>query len=624
MRSRLMRLAATLLLVPALVAGVFPASPATAAAGKIQGTMTDKVTGLPVAGLCVQLGRTGKCFLAFGSNPGLHTDANGFYMIDLDAINANDGGQWELVFSKEGYVTHLSPVFTSNGGFVYNGQMVPKQITPRASCTDPGPDTGPTLTTTVYLPNITRRLGGPDGFYTPFIIQNTGAGPTLLEVSFYMFTDGSCVSRFQVFGLQPGTSYSNDPNDTVKNPTLPDNAQFSVVVRSFGSQVVGVVNEHAGTGARAEALSYNGFNAGAKTVFLPNITRRFFGLFVTPFIIQNLGTATASVTATFRTFDGTGGLVIIPRTIEPGRSKPIDPNSNDVNLGAPGLTDGKQYSVTVQSNQDVAVVVNTHADAPSVAQPVAYATDGVTTGAATIYGSYAAKNAQGVGRYSTIVVQNLGGTAIAPKITFTPLVGSAGTANVFTFAAIQPNSSKAFDPRFSFSTQGTTNTPCSAGGTDCLADGEYSLRIEPSVATTGASLAAQMNVFTASTAMGYAATATPAAKFFLPNVTKSLCFCPTPTVSTGWTTPIVLQSVTATTVTLRWFNFIGGALAHTQTVTLAAGTGTRIDPWSISQLAADRQYSVVVDGGTGTVTAIVTEFASGGDNAMIYEGFASP
>ena len=43
----------------------------------------------------------------------------------------------------------------------------------------------------------------------------------------------------------------------------------------------------------------------------------------------------------------------------------------------------------------------------------------------------------------------------------------------------------------------------------------------------------------------------------------------------------------------------------------------------LTQLAADKQYSVVVDGGTGTVTAIVSEFATGGDNAMMYEGFAA-
>jgi hypothetical protein len=377
-----------------------------------------------------------------------------------------------------------------------------------------------------------------------------------------------------------------------------------------------------GTGDRAEALSYDGFTTGAKTVYLPNITRKFFGLFDTPFIIQNLGTATASVAASFKTFDGTGSTVVIRRTIDPGRAKPIDPDSDDLALGAPGLTDNKQYAVTVSSDQPVAVVVNTQADNASVAHPVASATDGITGGAQTLYGAYAAKNAQGVGRYSPIIVQNLGTTAVTPMITFTPLVGSATstTANTYTFPAIASGASKPFDPRFSFSTQGTTNAPCSGGGIDCLADGEYSIKIDGGV---GSTIAAQVNVASPLTAMGYSATASPATKYFLPNLTKSLCFCPTPTQTTGWTTPILLQSVTATTVTLKWYFFAGGALAYTQTVNLAAGTGTRIDPWTITQLVADKQYSVVVDGGTGTVTAIVSEFASGGDNAMIYEGFAA-
>ncbi|TME63263.1 MAG: hypothetical protein E6I54_07505, partial [Chloroflexi bacterium] len=30
-------------------------------------------------------------------------------------------------------------------------------------------------TTTIYLPNITKMLGGQDGWNTPFIVQNVGA-----------------------------------------------------------------------------------------------------------------------------------------------------------------------------------------------------------------------------------------------------------------------------------------------------------------------------------------------------------------------------------------------------------------------------------------------------------------
>src|SRR5437867_2550702 len=625
MNSTLLRRAvtATLVTLAMLLTLVVPATPAAAAAGKIMGKVGDSVTLAPIQLVDVYLGIPGAFVWA-------RTAADGSFTIDLDAVAAQDHGLWEIYFVKSGYVTAKTNKFTSNGGYTFGQDpanvpavfpLVKQLVGPRSSCTDAG--TGnpnpPALTSTVYLPNITRTLGGPDGFYTPFIIQNTGTANTELEVSFYKFTDGSCVERYLVFGMAPGTSHSNDPNDTVKNALLPDNAQFSVVVQSFGSKIVGVVNEQQGTGTRSEALSYDGFTAGANTVYLPNITRKFFGLFDTPFIIQNLGSSTASVTSSFRSFDGTGPTIVIPRTIDPGRAKPIDPDSDDIALGAPGLTDNKQYAVTVSSNQPVAVVVNTQADKASVAQPVAWSTDGVTAGAATLYGAYAAKNAQGVGRYSPIIVQNLGAAAVTPKITFTPLTGSPGTANTYTFPAINPNSSKALDPRFSFSTQATTHTPCTTGGADCLADGEYNIKIE----AVGGTIAAQVNVSSAATGMGYSATASPATKFFLPNLTKSLCFCPTPTQTTGWSTPILLQSVTATTVTVSWYNFLGGALAFTHTVTLTPGGGVRIDPWSFSQLAADKQYSVVVDGGAGTVTAIVSEFASGGDNAMMYEGFAA-
>ena len=54
--------------------------------------------------------------------------------------------------------------------------------------------------------------------------------------------------------------------------------------------------------------------------------------------------------------------------------------------------------------------------------------DGITGGFGTLYGAYAAKNANDYGRagtMSTIVVQNLGGTATTPTLEFTPLGGGA-------------------------------------------------------------------------------------------------------------------------------------------------------------------------------------------------------
>jgi hypothetical protein len=614
MISSFIRIAATGLLALSLL--IPYGSPAAGMVGTITGRVIDSVTMQPIQDVALYLGIPGAFVWA-------RTAADGTFTIDLTPIQYNPETQWQVYFVKSGYVIVPTNKFRmTTSGYVFGSQpeLVPASFPLTKELGPPGPcdsSTGLPLTQTLYLPNITKNLGGPTGWYTPFIVQNTGTASTTLEVSFYRFSDGTCVARSIVPNLAPGTSYANDPRDTVKNATLPVEGQFAVVVKSHGSTVVGVVNEHQGTGARAEALSYNGFNAGATTVYLPNITRRLFNLFVTPFIIQNLGTATANVQSTFRTFDGTGSPVTISRVIEPGRAKPIDPNSNDFQLGAPGLTDNKQYAVTVTSTQPVAVVVNTHADHAGVAEPVAYATDGVTAGASTIYGAYAAKNAAGINRYSTIVVQNLGTTAVTPQITFTPLVGAAGTANTYTFATpVQPNSAKAFDPRFSFSTQGTTNTPCSTGGTDCLADGEYSIRI-----SGGASLAAAVNVIsdiTADTAMGYSATAAPATKYFLPNVTRTLGG------ANGWTTPIVLQTVTATGASVQWRRFSDGALITTQNLTIPVGSAMKIDPRTVSGLSDDTQYAVTVNGTGGTVTAVVTELNfEGGDGAMIYEGFPS-
>ncbi len=465
-----------------------------------------------------------------------------------------------------------------------------------SACATPG-----TPTQTVYLPNITRYLGGTSGWYTPFIVQNTGTATTTLNVSFYKFSDGSLVTCRTIPNLAPGTSFADVPTN---DQDLPFDAQFSVVVQSFGSTIVSVVNEHAGSGDRAEAMSYDGVSSGATSVFLPNITRRFFG-FDTPFIIQNLGTAQTTATAHFVSFDGSVPAVSAIRTIDPGRSQFIDPNSE------PGLIDGHQYAVTVTASQPLSVVVNTQDDQASEQYPKAYSDNGLTAGGATLYGAYAAKNANGIGRSSPIVVQNMGAASASPTITFTLLGG--GTAQTFGLGAIQAGSSRVFDPRYA---NGDTAQPFCAGAVaGCLADGEYAFTIS----APGASLAAVVNVISPATAMGYAATSSPSpSRVYLPNVTRTLGG------PAGWTTPILVQSAGATAATLHWYRFSDGALIQIQQLSgLVSGGAVRVDPRAVTGLSDNTQYAVVIDA-RGPITAIVTELSFlGGDGAMAYEGFPS-
>ena len=217
---------------------------------------------------------------------------------------------------------------------------------------------------------------------------------------------------------------------------------------------------------------------------------------------------------------------------------------------------------------------------------------------------YSAKNGP-CGRCAPVVVQNLGTAVADATLTFTPLNG--GTTQTFTITAIGAGGAKAFDPRF---TTGTI-TPCTTQSATCLGTGEYSL-----VVTSTQPIAAVTLPVTAITAEAYVAATIVTSKVYLPNVTRTLGG------PTGWTTPIILQSVTATSATLKWYRFDNGQLAVTQTVPLTLGSSKWIDPASVVGLSENTQYAVVIDAGAGTTaTAIVYQLASGGDNAAIYSGF---
>jgi len=119
--------------------------------------------------------------------------------------------------------------------------------------------------------------------------------------------------------------------------------------------------------------------------------------------------------------------------------------------------------------------------------------------------------------------------------------------------------------------------------------------------------------------MGYGASAQASVTYDLPNVTRTLGG------ASGWTTPIVLQGVTATSAILAWRSFRTGLVTR-QNVTLAPPAAVKIDPRNVPGLTDDTQYAVTIAGqrgaDPGNVNAVVIEIADGADNAMMYEGFA--
>ena len=448
-------------------------------------------------------------------------------------------------------------------------------------------------TATVYLPNITKTLGGPAGWVTPFIVQNVGVTPTTLEISFYRFTDGGLVACRVVEGLRPGNSFAHVPNE---DPELPDDAQFAVVVRSFGASVISVVNEHQGAGARAEALSYRGVSVGATAVSLPYVAKAVSG-WLTTIVIQNVGTGPAAVTARF---SGAAGQTTLTRTVGVGRSAFIDPSVE------PGLASGAEYAATITSDQPIAAVVNAHNDAPGTPAPMGFSYNGIPSSAGLLaYAPAVERGATSIDRTSRVLVQNAGDADATPTLT---LRGSSMTTTVAAPAAVAPGRTWSFDPRFEV--DGATPCPA-AGAAGCMPQGQAGLVV------SGGRFAVLVVGSTATSVLATTAGSVPARRSYLPNVTRTLGG------STGWSTPILVQSAGATAASLRWYRFADGVLVQVQQLSgLTMGATQRVDPRDVSGLVESTQYAVIAEGVDGDIIAEVAELSfQGGDGAMGYEGF---
>lgn len=584
----LARFSSVLALVVALVGAISIATAQPASAFTfidIDGFVTDATTGQPLAGVCIILRAAPDACLPTDKV----TDAAGHWAVGQALPVIGTQSVW---YVKSGYIvgTQNEDTVLESGGTpqtLHHAMILSAGSTPPpVACSGTG-----TLASTTYLPNITRRLGGPTGWDTPFYIQNTGSAAATIEASFYFFDTGGFAACHHYSNVTAGSSVVDDPNAAAD---LVDGKQYSVVVKSYGSASVASVKQTQTTAAGAlEALSYSGFNGGNTTVYVPNVTRRFYGYDV-PLIIQNLGSSSASISATFTSFDGTQ-TVSIPLTVGAGLSGVIDPDYTS------GLTDQTQYAVKVTSSQPIGVVANAHNE---ILGPVAFSHDGLAAGAATIYAPYATKSAT---TFSPVVVQNVGGAPVTATLTFTPLGG--GITQTFTVTAIAAGGSQAFDVRFTngIALPGIAQCGGTASAT-CLGNGDYSLAISAS-----GPVAAVVLPNSNTTADGYRAAVAPTTKVVLPVVQRNL---------SGWNGPIYLQSIGASSATLSYYTIGSGTLATTQTVALVSGSAIKIDPATVSGLTDGAQYSVVITG-SGTLTAIVTELnPAPGDGSMIYEGFA--
>jgi hypothetical protein len=206
----------------------------------------------------------------------------------------------------------------------------------------------------LYMPNITRNYFG---WNTPFVVQNDGTSSTNITATYYKFTDGSLAATFGPYNIGQNLSHPFRPySDTPTTGSLQDGTQYSVVVTSDSQPIISIVNE---VNSTTEAMSYRGFSTTGSTlnVSMPNITRNYVG-WNTPFVVQNIGTGSTNVTATYYKFsDGSLAATFGPYSVGQNLSHAFRPYSDTPATGS--LQDNTQYSVVVTSDsQSIVSVVN--------------------------------------------------------------------------------------------------------------------------------------------------------------------------------------------------------------------------------------------------------------------------
>lgn len=438
----------------------------------------------------------------------------------------------------------------------------------------------------VYLPNVTKALGGSDGWTTPVTIQNVGPTSTTASIALYRFADGTPAGTFVSPSLGPSQSWTFHPN---LQASLPSDSQYSAVITPAGSgQVSAVVRQTSGT----TSMAYAGTTAGSANVFLPNITRALGGPsgWQTPFIVQNLDTSVAVVTVSFYRFaDGVLAHEIGGLRIEPGRSASVLPWTISA------LPDGGQFGVVVRGGPGAKLyaVVNQHAGA----QAMSY--EGIGSGAPILYLPNVVKHLGGVNGWSTpFVVQNLGTLQTTFRMSFYSF--AAGTLVRQTDPIeVAPGRSRAVDVRFE-----------PAG----LPAGQYSVVVEGAAGASLGAIVNQMNL-AGEMAMAYDALSTGTASAYVPLLQNGVG-------PEAWVSPIVAQNLSNSParVTVTVFDAGGRPVAQQEYPSVRAGATAVYDPRADPTLSKGT-YSASVHS-TQPVAAIVNHTGSIGDSAMSFTSSA--
>lgn len=377
----------------------------------------------------------------------------------------------------------------------------------------------------VALLPVTPAGAVPGTFRSSISIQNNNAVTANVTVRFFDTAGNAAVAQPLTYTIAPGQS------QLVYVPNVPGlpPGRFTVTVDS-DVPVVATTNA-AANGSTTSSVSYQAIAQGTagSTLFVPGVYRNYHG-YVSALTVANLGSATQTITVTYKGGDSTT-VGTDQRTLDPGASGVLD-----LSL-ATGVPDGFAGSAVVTGTDSVGVTYTSYnANTQSLDGAV-----GFLSGASTVYAPSVMKNYYG---WSTaVMVQNLDTTAANVTLSFT-----GGGQTYTTTVLVQPGASQLL-------WQGSTPSALPdgfLGSVSAASDGGQQIALVVNESNAAGAFASYNGV----------ATAQSTTMLSLPTVMNGYY---------GWVTSFLIQNVDTVPATVTLAYYSNGQVVQTLTETVPPG-----------------------------------------------------
>lgn len=255
---------------------------------------------------------------------------------------------------------------------------------------------------TWYAPGIYNNFYN---YYSDIVVQNASSGTVNITVEIFAPGNSTPVATQSATAVQPNASVSFNQEGLAG---LVANQFYSAKISGTGN-IAPIVNIYGKGTVDNQLYSYNAFKSGSLKAYAPIIMNKYY-TYDTSLVIQNIGSATATVKVTYT--NGTTST----ESIAPGAA---------VSLYTPNILPAGNilYGATIESDQEIVVLVNQSNNKNRAASYTGFSEGSSEMRAPIVMKNYYTYD-------SSMVCQNIGGAAATMSIAYAGVTGTTTSPSI--------------------------------------------------------------------------------------------------------------------------------------------------------------------------------------------------